>query len=107
MPARRIMVELTPEQQERLRQAQQETEQELPELVVLGKSLRRAAQEETLSGSLRRAIHASPLDLDVLAERAGITPDGLQGFLTGEHPLPSDAMDRLAAEVGCQLVQPV
>ena len=56
-----------------------------------------AQEEPTLSGELRRAIHASQLSLSTIASQAGVTPIMLDEFLTGERTLRSDVMDRLAA----------
>lgn len=103
MQSRRIMVELTPEQQARLAEARRQVERELPDLVTQGRALRKAADEPTLSGELRRALHASELSLARIANEAGITPLQLDEFLTGEATLPSDAIDRLAALLGYEL----
>ncbi len=66
--------------------------------------MRKEAREEaTLSGQLRRAIHASGLSLSAVADQTGITPLLLDEFLTGERTLRSDVMDRLANVLGCQL----
>ena len=63
--------------------------------------LRKEAREEaTLSGDLRRAIHASPLSLTAIAAQVGISPLLLDEFLTGERTLRSDVMDRLAGVLG-------
>ena len=97
------MVELTPEQQARLVEARRRVERELPELIVQGQALRKAAHEPTLSGELRRAIHASELSLARIADEAGITPLQLDEFLTSDATLPSDAIDRLAALLGYEL----
>jgi hypothetical protein len=66
--------------------------------------MRKEAQEEaTLSGDLRRAIHASRLPLTEIANSAGITPHVLDEFLTGERTLRSDVLDRLAGTLGYEL----
>ena len=66
--------------------------------------LRKEAREEsTLSGGLRRAIHASPLSLTDVAGQIGISPIQLDEFLTGERTLRSDIMDRLAHVLGYDL----
>lgn len=104
MHARRIMVELTPDQQARLEQARREVEAELPELIALGKELRRAGEEPTISGRLRQAIHASSVEFSTLADEAGIPLETLHEFLRGRRPLSSDVMDRLAARLGYDLM---
>jgi transcriptional regulator with XRE-family HTH domain len=62
-----------------------------------------AAKETTLSGELRRAVHASELSLSKIAANAGITAVMLDEFLTGERSLPSDVLDRLAQVLGYEL----
>ena len=57
-------------------------------------------EEPTLSGELRRAIHASDLDLAIIASHSGIAPIMLDEFLTGERTLRSDVLDRLAKVLG-------
>ena len=65
--------------------------------------MREAAEENTFSGELRRAIHTGERDLIGLAQIAGITPIQLSEFLTGERTLRSDVPDRLMAAVGAHL----
>ena len=77
---------------------------ELPALLEQSERLHEAMQEETLSGQLRRAIHHSGRPLSRIAADAGITARQLTDFLTGGRTLRSDALDRLTAAVGAQLV---
>lgn len=97
------MVELTPEQQARLLNARRQVERELPDLVTQGRALRKAAGEPTFNGELRRAVHASELSLARIASEPGIKPSQLDEFVTGEATLASDAIDRLAAQLGYEL----
>ena len=60
----------------------------------------KAAAEETLSGHLRRAIHASSRPIRVIADESGIDSDTLCDFLEGRQTLPSDVLDRLTQAVG-------
>ena len=69
---------------------------ELPDLIEKDQRLCDAMQEPTTSGALRRAIHSSKILLPDLAERAQTNLDILDAFLTGEQPLTSDVIDRLA-----------
>lgn len=62
-----------------------------------------ANDEATLSGELRRAIHASDLSLAEIATRVNITAVMLDDFLTGERTLRSDILDRLADVLGYEL----
>ena len=95
----RKTVPMTPELRERWQRAVRETEAELPELLDLGQSLREAAAEETLSGHLRRAIHHSRRRLESIASAAGIPIEDLNAYLSGDHTLRSDVLDRLALAV--------
>ena len=59
-----------------------------------------ASAEDTLSGHLRRAIHASTKPLHAIADDAGISRAALRDFLEGLHSLQSDELDRLTAAAG-------
>jgi transcriptional regulator with XRE-family HTH domain len=65
--------------------------------------MKEAHEESTLSGEIRRAVHASGVSLARIAAQAGITALQLDEFLTGERTLRSDALDRLATAVGFRL----
>lgn len=66
--------------------------------------MREAAEENTFSGELRRAIHAGDRDLISLAEVVGTTPIHLSEFLAGDRTLRSDVLDRLVSVLGARLV---
>jgi hypothetical protein len=100
---RRVSRELTPQEQARLRRARRRIATELPELVARDQMRKEAREEPTLSGELRRAIHASPRSLAEIAAGAGVPPLVLDEFLTGERTLRSDVMDRLAMNLGLVL----
>jgi hypothetical protein len=101
--ARRVTRELTPEEQDRLRRQCEAVAAELPDLAARDRMRKEAREEVTLSGELRRAVHASLLSLSVIADRIGIPPLALDEFLTGERTLRSDVLDRLAGVVGYSL----
>ena len=101
--ARRVTRDLSPAEQQRLRRHQEQIAGELPEMAARDQMRKDAREEATLSGQLRRAVHASELSLSAVADQAGITPLLLDEFLTGERTLRSDVMDRLANVLGCQL----
>jgi hypothetical protein len=86
-----------PSQIERDRQL---IEQELPELADRDVRMREAADEDTLTGHLRRAIHHSRRPLRDIGREAGISSVLLCDFLEGERTLRSDVLDRLAQAVG-------
>ncbi len=75
-------------------------EQELPDLAGRDARMREAAEEDTLSGHLRRAIHGSRRPLRDIGREAGISTTLLCDFLEGERSLRSDVLDRLAQAVG-------
>lgn len=100
---RRITRALTPAEHKRLRRHRGRIEQELPDLAARDQMRRDAREEDTLSGELRRVIHASERQLPAIAAQVGITPLLLDDFLTGERTLRSDVMDRLASALGCAL----
>ena len=101
--AKRITRELTPEEQARLKCQREVIANELPELAQRDQMRKEAQEEPTLSGELRRSIHANELSLSAIASQAGITPIVLDEFLTGERTLRSDVMDRLANVLGFRL----
>ncbi len=103
--ARRITRPLTQAEQERVGRHREEIADELPQMEARDQMRKEARQEATLSGQLRRAVHASELSLSAIAAGAGITPLQLDEFLTGERTLRSDVIDRLAHVLGCRLSQ--
>jgi transcriptional regulator with XRE-family HTH domain len=103
--ARRITRELSPAEHERVKRARQQIAAELPEMAARDQMRKEAREEATLSGQLRRAVHASDLPLSAIAAQVGITPLLLDEFLTGERTLRSDVIDRLANVLGCQISQ--
>jgi hypothetical protein len=103
--ARRTTRELGPDEARRLEQHRERIAGELPEMVARDRMRKEAREEATLSGELRRAIHASDHSLTAVAQRAGVPPLLLDDFLTGERTLRSDVLDRLADVLGCQLTR--
>jgi hypothetical protein len=99
----RISRELTDAEKGRLERAREQIRHELPDLVARDQMRKDARDEATLSGELRRAIHASDLSLAEIATRVGITGIMLDDFLTGERTLRSDVLDRLAGVLGYDL----
>jgi transcriptional regulator with XRE-family HTH domain len=63
-----------------------------------------AAEENSFSGALRRAIHKHDLSLTQIARQGGLSVEELDLFLTGERELPSSVIDRLVNVLGCKLV---
>lgn len=103
--AERSYTELTEEKRAEAKLWQAQVKDELPELARRLRMANEAAEENSFSGELRRAIHASGLNLPHIADRVGTTPIVLDEFLTGERTLRSDIIDRVAALLGCVLCQ--
>jgi hypothetical protein len=74
-------------------------EQELPELAEHDARMKEAAAEETLCGTVRRAIHQSRRPLRNIAAEAGVSATVLCDFLEGERTLRSDVLDRITQAV--------
>jgi hypothetical protein len=91
----RIHITLTPAQKRELTRVRAKIAKELPDLIRRDQLAHDARKSKTFSGALRRAVHAFPLAPWKVAEKAGIPWIDLEDFLTGEKPLPSDAIDRL------------
>jgi hypothetical protein len=96
----RIPRVLSPQQQARLQQQRRRIARELPDLQARDQMRSEARLEPTLSGELRRAVHASRKPLSEIASSAGIPVLALDEFLTGERTLRSDVLDRLASSIG-------
>jgi hypothetical protein len=63
------------------------------------RKIEQAAQDQTFSGELRRAISAAGHQVYGLAEKIGVDRRLLSDFRAGDAPLPSDAFDRLIQEL--------
>jgi len=123
-------MELTPEQQAQVRQAQaagkqhaalsftprQEAEwkaslqQELAgreENLDRLRKIKAAAEAEGFLGDLRRAIAASRRPVQELADEVGVDWRLLSDFRAGEAELPSAALDRLVAALGLRLMREI
>jgi len=88
---------------EQLRLDRQKIASELPELLERGKRLDEAAEENSLCGHLRRAIHHSGQPLKTIAATVGVDLFVLCDFLEGTRTLRSDVLDRLAQAVGATI----
>ncbi len=94
--ARGIEMKLSAATLRKLRRSRELIAAELPELIEKDRRIHEAMREPTTSGALRRAIHSSRILLPDLARRAKTDMYTLDAFLTGERPLTSDVIDRLA-----------
>lgn len=100
---KRVTRTLTEQEQERLQKNRDRIADELPDLQVRDQMRKEAREEATVSGELRRAVHASGKSIDEISSQVGISPVALDEFLTGERTLRSDILDRLAQVLGYQL----
>jgi hypothetical protein len=94
---------IPPELLARMKRDRELIDAELPELAQRDARMKKAADEETLCGHLRRAIHESRRPLRSLASDASIATSLLCDFLEGRQTLPSDVLDRLAQGVGANV----
>jgi hypothetical protein len=95
---------LTAQQRACLNRHRRQIAGELGDLAARDRMRKEARDEPTLSGELRRAIHASSLSLAEIAASARVAPLALDEFLTGERTLRSDVLDRLATSLGLELI---
>jgi type II secretory pathway component PulM len=102
-PIKRVSRELTTEEMARLQKYRAAIAEELPDLVARNQLRKEAAEEKTLSGAIRRAVHTGGMEITSLAERSGITLIMLDEFLTGERTLRSDVLDKLAGALGLEI----
>lgn len=65
--------------------------------------LREAKSENSLSGALRRAVHAGHRTVNQLAQDVGIDSWHLSEWLEGERTLRSDVLDRIALILGASV----
>jgi hypothetical protein len=99
---KKLVRALTDDEQQKLTDLRRLAADELPDLIAKDRLRHKAAQEKTLSGALRRLIHANGQTVDQIANRVGIEPLLLDEFLTGEKTLPSDVLDRVAEVLNCE-----
>ena len=76
---------------------------DLPWLLERSRAREAAASEVTVSGRLRRAVADMRQPYEQVCQTTGISFPDLADFMAG-GPLPSDAVDRLAAAAHCELV---
>ncbi len=101
----RTIVVLPPEEQSRLNALAVMASRERPQLAERFRRVDAAAQEPTLSGALRNAIHSGPWDLLQLEQRTGIVAGNLAGFLEGAQSLTLSDAERLVETLGLELVK--
>ena len=99
---------ISPELLDQIRRDRELIAAELPDLTERHQRMVEAKTEDTFSGHLRQAIHASGRLVREIAADAGIPSQHLCEFLEGARTLRSDVLDRLAQAVGATIsVQPL
>jgi hypothetical protein len=96
---------LDPAERARLRELAALADSERPLLADRFRRADQAAAEQTLSGSLRRAVHAGPFDLVQLEQRTKISAARLADFLEGTTALTWDEAEHLVEALGLELVR--
>jgi len=104
---RRVGVPLTPDQKAAYRRAVEEERAGEEELIARAQMLRAAEQEPGLFGDLRRAINASRIPRDAIANQVGTSLDELDNFRTGTALLPPEVLNRLVSALGLRLMQEI
>jgi hypothetical protein len=101
----RTILVLPPEEQSRLDALAVLAAAEQPQLAERFRRVDAAAQESTLSGALRNAIHSGPWDLLQLEQRTGIVATNLADFLEGAPCLTLSDAELLVDVLGLELVK--
>jgi len=100
----RVHLSLTDEQRDYVERAREQEEACRDETIADFHRLRAAESEPGFSGDLRRAITASRIRPDVIANELQIDIDLLEDFRRGDATLPSDVADRLIRRLGLRLM---
>ena len=81
-----------------------EHDAEREDIALEMESFRIAAEEDSFSGHLRQAIHQGGKPLSLLCRQSRVEWDVLRQFLAAEAPLPTDALNRIAAVLKLDVV---
>lgn len=104
----RVIHKTTPEEAARLDALAAEIESHKEEIIARLEREDLASQEDSLSGQLRRAIDASLIGPEELANAAGIDLDTFLAFQVGDAELSLKVFERLARRLGMAVVmQPI
>ena len=76
-----------------------ESDRERAEMAEVGERLRQAADEPSVCGQLRRAVHQSGLQVSQIAVAVGIDPFYLCDWLEGTRSLRSELLDRIGLAI--------
>ncbi len=98
---------LTPDQREHFRILAEQADAERAELPDRFRQVDSAANQDTFSGALRRAIHECPWDLAQLEQRTKIPAHRLADFLQAAIELQTSEVDTLVQTLSLELVKPL
>ena len=105
--SRRVMLAFTPEQREQWQAAVQQELAGREENVAHFRRVKAAAERPGFFGDLRRAIATSRRPTDELAEEIAVAPQLLWDFCAGDAELPAAALDRLIEALGLRLMREI
>ena len=105
--SRRVMLVFTPEQREQWQAAVEQELSDKEENVAHFRKVKAAAERPGFFGDLRRAIASSLRHTDQLADEIGVAPQLLWDFCAGDAELPAAALDRLIASLGLRLMREI
>lgn len=101
--SKRFFRDLTSQERTQIEKQREQITAEMPDLIERDRMRKKASIEATLTGELRRAIHANPAGISDIAKQIGVSLIALDEFLTGEKTLRSDVLDRLVQVLGCEV----
>ena len=104
---RRVHLRFTPEQRNAWQAAVEEELAAKDENIAHLRKVRAAAEQPGFFGDLRRAIVLSRRPAGELAHQIGVEPGLFSDFQAGEADLPSAALDRLVETLDLRLVQEI
>jgi DNA-binding MarR family transcriptional regulator len=104
---RRVYLRFTPKQRTEWRAAVEEELAAKEENIAHVRKIHAAAEQPGFSGDLRRAVLASGRPVHELAQQIGVERRLFSDFQAGEAELPSAALDRLVAALDLRLMQEI
>jgi hypothetical protein len=104
---RRVFLQFTPEQRQAWRQVVDQEMAGKEENIAHFRKIKAAAEQPGFFGDVRRAILLSRPSINQLAADIGVEPSVLSDFQAGDAELPAAALDRLIDRLGLRLMQEI
>jgi hypothetical protein len=104
---RRVFLQFTPEQRRAWRQIVDQEMAGKEENIAHFRKIKAAAEQPGFFGDVRRAILLSRPSINQLAADIGVEPSVLSDFQAGDAELPAAALDRLIDRLGLRLMQEI